>query len=151
MDQVLSFLMEHDFNEQGNAVSGKSSLTVIADNCSGQNENNSILRLAAWLVESGCFEKVTIIFMSLATQRMNVTTLAISLKKIHKQNLHTLSQFPEVTNQQENVTVVEAPRTKCLDTFFCHMFETGTMLKNHVFWVEKDAPMTMQTSNWTHT
>jgi hypothetical protein len=37
-------------------------LSIIIDNCGGQNKNNYVLRLALWLVESKFFVKVELIF-----------------------------------------------------------------------------------------
>jgi hypothetical protein len=37
-------------------------LSIILDNCSGQNKNNFVLRLALWLVECKFFKKVEMIF-----------------------------------------------------------------------------------------
>jgi hypothetical protein len=38
-------------------------LSIILDNCGGQNKNNFVLRLALWLVEWSYFKKVEIIFL----------------------------------------------------------------------------------------
>ena len=32
-----------------------SELNIVFDNCCGQNKNNTVLRLAAWIVQLGCF------------------------------------------------------------------------------------------------
>jgi hypothetical protein len=32
-------------------------LNIIFDNCSGQNKNNTVLKLALWLKEMGCFNE----------------------------------------------------------------------------------------------
>jgi hypothetical protein len=37
-------------------------LTLIFDNCGGQNQNNTVLQMAPYLVEKGYFHQVNIIF-----------------------------------------------------------------------------------------
>ena len=37
-------------------------LTIIMDNCGGQNKNNMVLRLSVLLVELGYFDKVNFVF-----------------------------------------------------------------------------------------
>ena len=43
-----------------NEVGGE--LTFIMDNCAGQNKNNMVLHLAAYLVEAGYFKTVNFVF-----------------------------------------------------------------------------------------
>ena len=38
-------------------------LNIIFDNCSGQNKNNTVLRLAAWLKQMGYLKKVKFVFL----------------------------------------------------------------------------------------
>ncbi len=38
-------------------------LNIIVDNCSGQNKNNTVLKLAAWLKAMGYFRQVNFIFL----------------------------------------------------------------------------------------
>ena len=36
---------------------------VVADNCSGQNKNKTMIKFCAWLVEAGWIKKVTLLFL----------------------------------------------------------------------------------------
>jgi hypothetical protein len=57
-------LMKEDDN--GDPVKmGK--LTAFCDNCTGQNKNNTVIRMAAYLVESGYFAEVSIVFLIVGT------------------------------------------------------------------------------------
>ena len=47
-------------------------LTIIMDNCAGQNKNNAVIRLALYLVEAGYFKKVTCLFY-ISRHTQNVT------------------------------------------------------------------------------
>ena len=38
-------------------------LNIVLDNCSGQNKNNTVLKLLVWLSEMGYFWKVNYIFL----------------------------------------------------------------------------------------
>ena len=38
-------------------------LNVIMDNCGGQNKNGTVLKMAAYFVERGCFNRVNLIFL----------------------------------------------------------------------------------------
>ena len=40
-----------------------SELNIIFDNCSGQNKNNTVIRLAGWLNEMNYFKEVNFIFL----------------------------------------------------------------------------------------
>ena len=48
-------------DDNGVPIAGKE-LTIIMDNCGGQNKNNNMLRMSLLLVECGYFEKVTMLF-----------------------------------------------------------------------------------------
>ncbi len=44
-------------------------LNIIFDNCSGQNKNNTVLKLALWLKEMGYFKQVNFIFLIVGHRR----------------------------------------------------------------------------------
>jgi hypothetical protein len=59
---VASLLMEH-LEDRGLLLGIKRRhLNILMDNCSGQNKNNMVLRLAAYLVEKGSFAQLDFIF-----------------------------------------------------------------------------------------
>jgi len=55
----VASLLVHDLQKKGWIIEGKSSksLTIILDNCGGQNKNKYILQLPMYLVEMGFLEK----------------------------------------------------------------------------------------------
>jgi hypothetical protein len=57
---ILKVLHELGWIKQDGST-GKQ-LSIILDNCGGQNKNNLVLSLAPWLVESKLFKKVENIF-----------------------------------------------------------------------------------------
>ena len=48
--------------EDSGKMAGKR-LTLIFDNCSGQNKNNMVLRLGLWLLDMGIYEEVEVLFL----------------------------------------------------------------------------------------
>lgn len=59
---VMKFLGDNNMLKPNNETGGR--LTLFGDNCGGQNKNNTLLiRLAAYLVESGHFKEVEIVFL----------------------------------------------------------------------------------------
>jgi hypothetical protein len=49
----LNIMREHEIGKE---------LTIVMDNCSGQNKNRMVLRLANYLVEAEYFDKVSFVF-----------------------------------------------------------------------------------------
>ena len=58
-------------DEDGKAVTG-GLLSIFCDNCSGQNKNNTVLRMAAYLVECGYFKEVEVVFLIIGHIKMLV-------------------------------------------------------------------------------
>lgn len=81
-NHVASLLMQH-LSDQGYLVkdSPKKKLTVIMDNCSGQNKNRMVLRLPPFLVELGYFDEVVFLFLvvghtkNIADRLFNITKM----------------------------------------------------------------------------
>ena len=55
-------------------------LNIIFDNGCGQNKNNMVLRLVAWLVQLGHFHKVNFIFLIVSNTKNVADRLFNSLK-----------------------------------------------------------------------
>ncbi len=49
-------------------------LNIIFDNCSGQNKNNTVLKLPAWLMAMGYFKEIHLIFLVVGHTNMRLTT-----------------------------------------------------------------------------
>jgi hypothetical protein len=126
-------------------------LSMIFDNCSGQNKNNNVLRLAAYLVECGYFLEVEVLFYVRGhTKNACNRTFNLLKKYSHKQQVWTFPQLCTVIGKQEDITVVPVVANKfknygeMLDEFYWQ-FETGTVLVNHIFHVTSMDPGVMVT------
>ena len=72
------------------AVGGE--LNIIFDNCSGQNKNNTVIKLALWIMAMGYFKKVQFIFLVVGHTKNAADRLFNSLKTDYwRQNLFTVS------------------------------------------------------------
>ena len=84
-----------------------SELNIIFDNCSGQNKNNMVLKLAVWLKAAGYFKTITFIFLVVGHAKNAADHLFNSLKhKYRLQNVFTMEVLVEKLNASESVTVV---------------------------------------------
>ena len=124
-------------------------LTIIMDNCGGQNKNKMVLRLALFLVESNFFKTVEFIFY-IRGHTKNVCDRLFNLLKIryHKSNVYTMEMLVEVLNAMDDVTFTHVPTDvfynydKMLDQFYKN-FRPGTVQKNHYFVVHNNTPTVM--------
>lgn len=150
-DNVASLLMCYLTNNiiRRNEIGG--CLTIIADNCAGQNKNNSVLRMALWLVEMKHFNKVQIVFY-VKGHTKNACDRMFNLlkKKFHKQDVYCFQQLCEILQDNTDVTVVPTnfeffySWSNCLNVFY-KKFNAGTIMKNHLFFVTRDEPTVMKT------
>ena len=91
-------------------------LNIIFDNCEGQNKNNIVLSLAAWLMALGYFKRVNFIFLVVGHTKNAVDCLFNCLKlEYRKQNLITFQDMLEVLNRSELVTIHPASPLDFLD------------------------------------
>jgi hypothetical protein len=135
-------------------VTGKELLTIIMDNCPGQNKNNHVIRLALYLVEAKYFKKVTCLFY-IAGHTKNCADRWFNTlkKKYRKMNIYTYDQLCHNfrTNTRIKVTNYKDGTFKYWKNF-CDQFYTliptnnqpgGNILPNHLFVVEEKNPTTM--------
>jgi hypothetical protein len=113
-------------------------LNVIFDNCSCQNKNNTVLRLAAWLVAMGYFKEVNFIFLVVDHTKNAADCLFNSLKhEYHKQNLFTLQDLVRTLNKSTSVSIhPSVPEdflncNKLLNVLFRML--AGNIKKSHIF------------------
>eukprot|EP00536_Pseudo-nitzschia_multiseries_P019136 jgi/Psemu1/59156/gm1.59156_g len=116
---MIVILLKHKGWMKENEVGGE--LTVLMDNCGGQNKNNHVLRLANLLVEAGYFKK----------------------------NLYTFEQLRKALDTNERITIHSVKDSnfkhyKWLKDLFCKDLKTGTIQPGHIFTVESDAPTTIK-------
>ena len=126
-------------------------LSIIMDNCGGQNKNNYVLRLALWLVESKYFAKVELIFYIRGHTKNACDRLFNQLKlRYHKSQTFTMGQMVELMNEGSNVTFKEVTAEdffdygEMLDRFY-KKFPGGAIQRNHVFWVDSLNPTKIYT------
>jgi hypothetical protein len=119
-------------------------LTLIFDYCGGQNKNNTVLRMAPYLVEKGYFQQVKIIFYVRGrTKNARDGTFNQLKLRYHKQNIYTAPQVITVLDTQPNGKAIATDSSHffkyddMLDKLYVKL-EAGTIQKNHVFIVKKD-------------
>jgi folylpolyglutamate synthase/dihydropteroate synthase len=82
-------------------------LNIIFDNCSGQNKNNTVLKLAAWLKAMGYFRRVNFIFLVVGHTKNAADRLFNSLKhEYRKQDIFTMEVLIRKLSASDCVTVI---------------------------------------------
>jgi hypothetical protein len=123
--------------EFGWLSSGKSGkrLSIIMDNCSGQNKNNHVLRLALLLVEMQHFKEVEFIFY-VREHTKNVCNRMFNLlkKRYHGSQIFSITKLTELLNEIDKVTYVHVSSTvffnyQLLLSLFYKNFPTGEVKK----------------------
>ena len=128
-------------------------LNIVFDNCSGQNKNNTVLKLEAWLMAMGYFKSVQFIFLVVGHTKNAADRLFNSLKHEYwKQNLFTFDELARALDQSANVTVHRTVANdffdydKLLDGMYNKL--TGQIKQNHIFSCEDDgSEMMIRKSN----
>jgi hypothetical protein len=94
----LNLLQE---DEQG------SELNIVFVNCCGQNKNNTVLRLAAWIAQLGYILEINFIFHVVGDTKNAADRLFNSLKVVmfRKKNLYTFDQLVEALGTSWTITV----------------------------------------------
>ena len=133
------------------AVGGE--LNIIFDNCSGQNKNNTVIKLALWIMAMGYFKKVQFIFLVVGHTKNAADRLFNSLKhEYRKQNLFTFDELVRALDHSATVTVYRTVPSdffdydKLLDGIYRKL--AGHIKQNHIFSCEDDGcEMTIRKSN----
>jgi hypothetical protein len=128
-------------------------LNIVFDNCSGQNKNNTVLKLVAWLMVMGYFKSVQFIFLVVGHTKNAADRLFNSLKhEYRKQNLFTFDELARALDQSATVTVHRTVANdffdyvKLLDGMYRKL--TGQIKQNHIFSCEDDgSEMMIRKSN----
>lgn len=96
-------------------------LNIIFDNCTGQNKNNTVLKLMVWLTEMGYFKTVNFVFLIVGHTK-NAADRIFNLIKLQyrKRNLFTFAQLTAVVATSEH----DVYETHCLNCnlWFCKLF-----------------------------
>ena len=128
-------------------------LNIVFDNCSGQNKNNTVLKLAAWIMAMGYFKVVNFIFLVVGHTKNSADRLFNSLKgEYRRQNIFTMEGLIESLNRSETVTVHPAgpedfyDYDQLLNAVFRDL--AGQIKKNHIFSCNDDgSKMILRQSN----
>ncbi len=85
-------------------------LNIIFDNCSGQNKNNTVLKLALWLKEMGYFKQVNFVFLIVGHTK-NVCDRLFNLLKheYQKRNTFTMDKLIDAVSVSRAISII---RTK---------------------------------------
>ena len=124
-------------------------LTIIMDNCGGQNKNNYVLRLALFLVEAGFFEKVTFLFYIVGHTKNAADRWFNILKRRYKyKDIYTFQQMISAFDNHDDLSIREVKKNDFLDyneflNNFYVRFKPNTIYPGHVFLVEKSNPTEM--------
>lgn len=128
-------------------------LTIIMDNCTGQNKNKMVMRMAALVHELGLYKKINIAFL-VAGHTKNICDRLFNLLKLvyRKCNIYSFEQLINVLNEADDVTAV---RTGPSDFFDWDTFEdtiyrqltTGTVTRSHMFLFDNQKPGILRTQD----
>jgi hypothetical protein len=124
-------------------------LTIIMDNCAGQNKNRMVLRLANYLVEADYFEKVNFVFYIVGHTKNACDRWFNTLKKNYRRrNIYSFTQLIDSmkTNININVTITKEDDFKDWDGFFNSVYKrlvSGTTHKTHIFSAERENKTTL--------
>ena len=89
-------------------------LTIIMDNCTGQNKNNHVIHLAPYVTMKKHFEKVCILFLVAGHTKNTADWLFNLLKKDYRsKNVFSLTELIKVCNINQYVSAY-----KCIWTDF---------------------------------
>jgi hypothetical protein len=131
-------------------------LTIIVDNCSGQNKNNHVLQFVAYLAEIKFFRNVEFVFYVRGHTKNTCDQLFNEMKIcFHKDQVHSYRVALGVLNSQPNVTMTDATEDmfndygKMIDTFYCN-FEAGTIRINHIFKMDMKEETSFEIQCSTH-
>ena len=127
-------------------------LNIIFDNCSGQNKNNTVLKLAAWLKAMGYFAQVNFNFLIVGHTKNAADRLFNSLKhEYRKKDIFTMDVLTEALNVSECVTVIPTMPEDFFnyDKLFKDIYSKldGIVKKNHIFSFLEDNQLKYRESN----
>jgi hypothetical protein len=90
-NNVTSLLHRYIDTKYGfDARNPKKKLSIVMDNCSGQNKNNTVLHFLSWLVEQAYFEEMQFAFFVVGHTK-NVANRLFNILKILYRNLNIFS------------------------------------------------------------
>ena len=97
---VMKFLKDNNFLDG----TKRKKLSVVMDNCGGQNKNNFVIRLAPYLVLMGYFEHVQFVFLVAGHTKNAADRLFNNLKiEYRKENIFSMSELVKACSNNDYV------------------------------------------------
>ena len=145
MNCTQTCLAPSSFNPRSNnCLTNK--ITFAADNCTGQNKNNTVIRLANSLVKGGCFAAAEVAFL-VKGHTKNSCDRSFNLMKqcFHRKNVRTKEMTLKALNKISDVTMVDCTPSifKDCDALLdklCKRCPPSTIMKSHLFAVHQSDP-----------
>jgi hypothetical protein len=113
-------------------------LNIIFNNCSGQNRNNTVLKLLAWLMAMGYFKEIHFIFLVVGHTQNAADRLFNLLKHEYwKQNLFTFDALVRTLDKSSSLPIHSIVAkdflnySKLLDSLYRPL--SGNINTNHIF------------------
>jgi hypothetical protein len=123
-------------------------LNIIFDNCSGQNKNNTVLKLLAWLMAMRYFKEIHFIFHMVVRMKNAADCLFNPLKQDYwEQNLFMFDELVRTLDKSSSLTIHPNVAedflnySKLLDSLYRPL--TGNIKANHIFSCTNDGMQIM--------
>ena len=114
-NNICSCLLQ-DFKNRGFLKQHYGSLTIIADNCRGQNKNKHVVCFLMWMVEMVFFPKITLFFL-VKGHTKNACNQMFNLLKLsyHHKDIFTFHQLLKCVNENDFVSAHRIPPIEMKD------------------------------------
>lgn len=152
-NNVASLLFKdlHDRGWVNKNKGARGELTVIMDNCGGQNKNKFVLRMLAFLTEAGFYANVNACFL-VAGHTKNICDRMFNLLKLsyRQSDIYSFPKLIEVLNVADNVTPVRVQTDdfKCWEQYEDQIYKqlvSGSVNRTHLFQFNAKRPGVMVT------
>ena len=138
---VMKHIFENNIAQQN--VTAKE-LTLIFENCPGQNKNNHVIRLVNYLVQKKYFKHARVVFL-VKGHTKNVCDRFFNLLKIsyNKRNVYTYQQLLQTCDEVDLVNVRNTSESDFKDWYgmmniHYKTITDGEVLKNYVFYASSE-------------
>jgi hypothetical protein len=128
-------------DDEGKPIRRKS-LKIVMDNCSGQNKNKVVLRMALFLAETGFYLDVEFVFLIVGHTKNPCDRMFNLLKLFYRlSNCYTIQQTLEKLNEHEDTVATEFTDHRDWESRLDKLyrgFDSGTIKRYHNFFVDFD-------------
>ena len=113
-------------------------LVIVFNNCSGQNKNNTVLKMVTFLCEILYFKKVQFLFLVVGHTKNAADRLFNMLKRFYRlENLFTMAQLFRALAASDSITIHPSTAEDFFDyDAFLSLFYSdlkGKIKQNHIF------------------